>query len=67
MKLLAKTILGLSAGLMLAAPQSASAAYPEKPIKVIINYGAGGNSDTSGYIVCLPKPVLGIYSANNIQ
>ena len=51
MKLLAKTILGLSAGLMLAAPQSASAAYPEKPIKVIINYGAGGNSDTSGRIL----------------
>jgi tripartite-type tricarboxylate transporter receptor subunit TctC len=51
MKLLAKTIFGLSAGLMLAAPQSASAAYPEKPIKVIINYGAGGNSDTSGRIL----------------
>ncbi len=50
MKLLAKTTLGLSAGLMLAAPQSASAAYPDKPIKVIINYGAGGNSATSGRI-----------------
>ena len=51
MKLLAKSILGLSAGLTLAAPQLASAAYPEKPIKVIINYGAGGNSDTSGRIL----------------
>lgn len=43
-----KHILGVAALTMSAS--MASAEYPEKPIEVIIPYGAGGNSDTSGRI-----------------
>jgi tripartite-type tricarboxylate transporter receptor subunit TctC len=50
MKLPIVIALPITAALLLAGRQPAAAAYPEKPIKVVINYGAGGNSDTSGRI-----------------
>ena len=45
------TAIALAAGLVTALTGAAQAEYPEKPIEVIIPYGAGGNSDTSGRIL----------------
>ncbi len=48
MKHLFRTIAGISTALMLAVP--AAAEYPDQPIKVMVPYGAGGSTDTSGRI-----------------
>lgn len=42
--------LGAAATILAIATTAALADYPEKPVEVIIPYGAGGNSDTSGRI-----------------
>lgn len=44
-------ILGLSAALLTAALHPAAAEYPEKPINMVVNYGAGGSTDTSARIL----------------
>lgn len=51
MKLHILNTLGLSAAAALAMFQPAAAEYPERPINVIVNYGAGGSTDTSARIL----------------
>ncbi len=48
---LTSSAIALAAGLMTVLTGSAQAEYPDKPVDVIIPYGAGGNSDTSGRIL----------------
>ncbi|WP_417522772.1 tripartite tricarboxylate transporter substrate binding protein [Marinovum sp.] len=45
------TTLALSAALLTAGLQPAAAEFPEKPINMIVNYGAGGSTDTSARIL----------------
>ncbi|WP_417522773.1 Bug family tripartite tricarboxylate transporter substrate binding protein [Marinovum sp.] len=43
--------LALSAALLTAGLQPAAAEYPEKPINMVVNYGAGGSTDTSARVL----------------
>ncbi len=45
-----KMLIGMAVGLAATMSQAAADEYPDGPIRVVINYGAGGNSDTSGRI-----------------
>ncbi|MEP6702269.1 MAG: tripartite tricarboxylate transporter substrate binding protein, partial [Betaproteobacteria bacterium] len=46
-----KLVAGLIAGSLLAAFGSAFAAYPERPITMIVPWGAGGGTDATARII----------------